>query len=41
VLLGSHIGRFSLSSGTNFNRDWMDVTPGVLAALKRHQSSTG
>jgi predicted deacylase len=39
VLLGSHMGRFSLSSGTNFNRNWMDVTPGVLAALKRHQNS--
>lgn len=25
-LLGSHIGRFSLSTGINFNRDWIDIT---------------
>jgi len=34
ILLGSHLGRFSLSTGINFNRDWVDVTDEVLTAVK-------
>lgn len=26
IVMGSHLGRFSLSTGVNFNRDWIDVT---------------
>lgn len=33
-LLGSHIGRFSLSSGINFNRDWPDLTSRISSAVK-------
>lgn len=33
-ILGTHMGRFSLSNGTNFNRDWMNVTEGVLERIK-------
>lgn len=33
-ILGTHMGRFSLSSGTNFNRDWPNVTAGVLDRVR-------
>ena len=26
-LLGTHIGRFSLDTGVNFNREYMDIAP--------------
>lgn len=29
ILMGSHLGRFSLDTGVNFNRDWLDVTTRV------------
>eukprot|EP01038_Epipyxis_sp_PR26KG_P012539 gene12539-16817_t len=32
-VLGNHIGRFSTSSGINFNRDWIDVTQTVIKKL--------
>ena len=32
-ILGTHMGRFSLSTGINFNRDWMDLTKGVIARV--------
>lgn len=32
-LLGSHLGRFSLETGVNFNRDWVDVTKNVASAV--------
>jgi predicted deacylase len=34
IFLGSHLGRFSLSTGVNFNRDWMDVTNEVISSIK-------
>lgn len=33
-ILGSHMGRFSLSSGTNFNRDWPDVGNAVIEKIR-------
>lgn len=33
-LLGTAIGRFALSSGTNFNRDWIDVTNAVAKEIE-------
>ena len=33
-ILGSHIGRFSLSTGVNFNRDWPDLTSRVTAIVR-------
>lgn len=33
-VMGTQIGRFSLSSGCNFNRDWPDVTSGVLRRVE-------
>ena len=33
-ILGSHMGRFSLSSGTNFNRDWPDVGKQVIEKIR-------
>lgn len=32
-VLGSHIGRFSLDSGVNFNRDWPDVSTSVIKRI--------
>lgn len=32
--LHSHLGRFSVSSGVNFNRDWIDVTAAVAKAIE-------
>lgn len=29
IIMGSHLGRFSMSTGVNFNRDWIDVTKSV------------
>lgn len=36
ILLGSHIGRFSLSTGVNFNREWVDVTSGVAQKIENN-----
>ena len=33
-LLGSHIGRFSLDTGVNFNRDWPDVASSVASKIE-------
>ncbi len=33
-LLGSHMGRFALGSGVNFNRDWLDVSGKVIEEVK-------
>jgi uncharacterized protein len=33
-ILGSHIGRFSMASGVNFNRDWPDLSHGLIKELK-------
>ncbi len=33
-LMGWHMGRFSLGTGVNFNRDWIDVTNAVVAKVK-------
>lgn len=33
IFLGSHIGRFSLATGTNFNRDYVDVTSNAIKRL--------
>lgn len=33
-LLGHHMGRFSLGTGVNFNRDWIDVTNTVCEKIK-------
>ena len=30
-VLGSHIGRFSTATGINFNRNWLDVSDGLVA----------
>jgi predicted deacylase len=38
--LGSHVGRFSASSGTNFNRDWIDVTDAVAVRVDGHLHPT-
>jgi len=32
-ILGSHIGRFSLDTGMNFNRDWPDVSNNVIQKI--------
>lgn len=32
-ILSSHIGRFSVSTGINFNRDWIDVTDAVATRI--------
>lgn len=29
VIMGGHLGRFSMNSGINFNRDWVDVNAAV------------
>jgi predicted deacylase len=33
-ILGTHMGRFSLCSGTNFNRAWPDLTAALLARVE-------
>jgi predicted deacylase len=32
-ILGSHMGRFSISTGVNFNRDWPDITKAVVTRI--------
>ena len=39
-LLGAHMGRFALSSGTNFNRDWPDISAEVIKRLKDNLTET-
>eukprot|EP01039_Chlorochromonas_danica_P002942 gene2942-3210_t len=34
VMMGAHLGRFALSGGTNFNRDWIDVSRAVADSVK-------
>ena len=34
IIMHSHAGRFSLASGVNFNRDWMDVSAGVIERVR-------
>jgi predicted deacylase len=36
VILGSHIGRFSIDSGINFNREWPNVTQTVISNIQPH-----
>jgi predicted deacylase len=36
ILQGKHLGRFSLSSGTNFNRSWLDVTDKVAKSVEKN-----
>ena len=33
-MLGNHIGRYSLMSGVNFNRDWIDIGKSVIERVK-------
>lgn len=33
IVMGSHLGRFSMSTGVNFNRDWIDVTSAVAESV--------
>ena len=33
-ILGSHLGRFNVDSGTNFNRDWPDFTDAIASQLE-------
>lgn len=33
IVMGSHLGRFSMSTGVNFNRDWIDVTSSVATTV--------
>jgi predicted deacylase len=40
IIMGSHLGRFSLSTGVNFNRDWIDVTSSVLASVESQLSES-
>ncbi len=34
IVMGYHMGRFSLDTGVNFNRDWIDVSGKVIASVK-------
>ncbi len=34
IVMGYHMGRFSLDTGVNFNRDWIDVSDKVIASVK-------
>jgi hypothetical protein len=40
IVMGSHLGRFSLSTGVNFNRDWIDVTAAVAERVRADLSAT-
>lgn len=40
IMLGSHIGRFSFDTATNFNRDWPDYTTKVVESVKGRLTSS-
>lgn len=40
IILGGQLGRFSLSSGVNFNRDWADISSQVKEVIKDQLHAT-